>query len=960
MISRILKAKKSSWIFAVVMLFGHSPTVFAQDPLEDRQIVASVFYNANLTPSQIVDIVNDPMSTHKIKAVLGNPAAAEMLFGILYNPLQTPGDLHPMRVASRYIVLTYATTNAALGALPGVAGASSIDIAYMNSQVQYAAVISDELVPDPAPTDPTNTNFMWHAQLSNMAGLQDAWSFGPGWLGIGFFDGAIDLSHPDLLGSHNKLSSWYYDSGGVTSDGKRDIDFGGGGVHGMLTTGLAIARANNPRPLEINGQGTAGMCPGCRLLMQAGFRTTSATKGLNQMVLWGASVGNYSAGVGVQDPVTGELIDPVGTPCLPGPSALTSEHAMCVALKLMAKRDVMFFASAGNFDSLRQESGGVVVAGHYGVQWPAREPSLAYAVGGTHVTANPIGSRWTEAFWGHEPQWDVVGGSCPGPGYNFSNLDTRIECGSNYGPELDFAAPARDILSISKPTAPLAPGWCEDANFGSSNDGIRYCRGTSFSSPIVAGGAALLRSLDPRIQGFLIAQLMRETSRQSNSGAAVFSNDLGYGVPDFGAAARRLLGRSNGAQVVNRLTPVFHLGNEIQKDFLYTASPQVAVSAVTGDLYRSRTAPAGVGQIRPYSESPARLVMDYVFPDVLSPSNSAPYTVYPYGQSALSTDPTAYFSVFTGDRSVFGVQVKPLYRLALPDNPCDMNNSTYATALLGPGSVDYFITAANNPINFCDPPYEPYVYSVEGIEGYVMSSCPAQFSGCSDFSDMSKPQGLYLKYSIASTGKRFALLLGSQLSWSKYASYTHTVDGGSGLVGYVFPYWDSDVDRLIDGFERLIGTNRFSEDTDCDGSPDRAEFPALIVQPSGSDPVLGGTCGPEMTASITWTTSTTALGGKLATYTVSVVNPGSLPSQASVDVILIHGGKRLPGGVLPAACRDWTPNYIVPDSPPYTPWTQVCNVGAVASGTTKQSIFSWEVSTADDSERASVRPTIPW
>ena len=956
---RYIKFPKKVYFVLLAMFLISAESASAQNSLEDRQIVASVFFSAKLSPNEIIDIVNDPASSGGIKQTLGNPIMAEFLFGRLYNTQLPIDEFSPVRVASRYIILTYNSGSEAIAALPGVSAAAQIDIAYMNSRAQFSTVVTDELVADPAPTDPLNTNFMWHAQLSGMAGVQDAWSFGPGWLGIGFFDGAIDLTHPDLLGSQNKLGSWYYDPGPSSSQGTREIQFGTGGVHGMLTTGLALARANNPRPLQTFGQGTAGMCPGCRLLMQAGYRTSSIATGLTQATLWGASVANYSGGVsGGVHPTTKELIDPIGTPCVTGAFSQTSEHAVCAALKIMARRDVMFFASAGNFDSIRQESGGVVTGGHYGVQWPAREPFLTYAVGGTHVSSIATGDRWTESFWGNEPLWDVPNGSCPGAGYNFSNTNTRIECGSNYGPELDFAAPARDIISISKPSAPLAPGWCSDDNFGAADDGVRYCRGTSFSSPIVAGGAALLRSINPLLRGHVIANVMKETTRQSNSGTPVFNNSLGYGVPNFGVAAKRILGRSNGAQVNNRLTPVFYLTNEIHKDNLYTASPQVAVSAIAGDLYRSILATqGGQGQSRPYGGSPGRLVGRYVFPDVLSPSNSAPYTIYPPGHSNLSMDPTAYFNTFTGDKSVFGVQLRALYRLAT-DEFCDMNNSAYATAITGPGSVAYF--TSESPINFCDPPYKPYAYSIEGIEGYVMESCPSQFGTCSDYTDMSKPQGLYLRYSLAASEKRFALLLGSQLSWSKYSTYLGTVDGGTGLLGYVFPHWDSDVDYIDDGFERLIGTNRFNEDTDCDAVPDRAEFPVDLVQNVGSDPVLGGSCGPQPTASVSWTTSTTGSGGKVATYTISVVNPSSLPTQSSVDVVFIHGGKRKPGTTLPAACRDWTSNEACPDCPPYLPWTQVCNVGTVNSGTTKQSTFSWEVSPADDSERASVRPSIPW
>jgi hypothetical protein len=953
-VDKLYVTKVLRWVILLVAATGAFSSV-AGELLEDRQIVALVSQDSSLSASQIVVAMSGSNKNSPLRQALGNPLNCELLQDVAFLPTANTDDDYPSNVSLRYLVLTYSSSTSASSALSVVSGNAMIDIAYLNSRLSYSSTITDELVSDPAPADPLNTNFLWHTQLMNMTGLQDAWSFGSGWLGFGIFDGAPDLSQPDLQGSYNKLGSWHYDVGVSQPQGRRDVIYDplNAGVHGTLTTALVAGRANNPRPGESIGQGTVGMCPGCRLMIQAGVLTTSITKGLDQLARWGASVVSFSGGLGSgADPVTRELIDPIGTPCALGNVA--NQHASCPPLKLLAQRDVMFFAAAGNFDSIREENAGSVINGHYGVQWPARDPNLAYAVGGVHVSTSATGARWTESFWPSEP-WDVAGGKCPGIGYNGTSLTTRKECGSNYGPELDFAAPARDVVSIVAPGASLAPGWCEDAALGTSNDGVAYCRGTSFSTPIVAGGAALLRSLNPLVHGQGVAQLMMETSKQAVAGVPVFDPELGYGIPDFGAAARRIMGKSNGAQVTNRLTPVFLLGNEVQKDFLYTASPQVATAAVAGDLYRSRTSPAGVGQARFYDQSPER-VFPYVFPDTRSPLFSG-FSVSIFPESGRYIDPGSYFHSFTGDRPVLGTPLKPLYRLALPDNICDLSNSAYATAMTGLGSVEYFTqVVGNNPKNFCGTPVKAHAYSIEGIEGYVFQNCPVGFGACNDFSDLSKPQGLYLKYSNSASGQRFALLLGSQMSWAKYSTYTQTVDGADGLIGYVFPNWDSDADGLIDGFERLLGTDRFNTDSDCDGMPDGEEFPLASVQETGKDPMLGGSCGPRLTANVTWTTTINSQGGKIATYTVNVTNPASLPSQANVSVVFLHGGKRVAGALLPSTCSDWVPDpNTPPDAPPYHPETEICSIGQVASGTTNTTVLSWEVAAVDDAERASVK-----
>jgi subtilisin family serine protease len=95
-------------------------------------------------------------------------------------------------------------------------------------------------------------------------------------------------------------------------------------------------------------------------------------------------------------------------------------------------------------------------------------------------------------------------GSCPGVitvGATTSS-DTRANF-SNYGSAVTIAAPGVGILSTfwrgHDIAAPGYPVTCGDSTFGSASDGMGYCSGTSMASPIVAGAAALLLSVNPSL-----------------------------------------------------------------------------------------------------------------------------------------------------------------------------------------------------------------------------------------------------------------------------------------------------------------------------------------------------------------------------------------------------------------------------------------------------------------------------
>lgn len=89
------------------------------------------------------------------------------------------------------------------------------------------------------------------------------------------------------------------------------------------------------------------------------------------------------------------------------------------------------------------------------------------------------------------------------------------------GPQIDVSAPGVGIMSIIQGNATDSASPASD--------------GTSFSSPMVAGIAALMRSLDPTMSVRDITRYIDFTAKQKPSGSG-FNNNLGFGVVDAGAA----------------------------------------------------------------------------------------------------------------------------------------------------------------------------------------------------------------------------------------------------------------------------------------------------------------------------------------------------------------------------------------------------------------------------------------
>jgi subtilisin family serine protease len=128
--------------------------------------------------------------------------------------------------------------------------------------------------------------------------------------------------------------------------------------------------------------------------------------------------------------------------------------------------------------------------------------------------------------------------------------------------------------------------------------------GTSMAAPLVTAAVGLVRSVNPLLRAAAVHDLLRCTA-EPMTGSQVWSGEppnapptitplmatqlTGAGRLDAKAAVMRTLGTVGGQTLRNRLIPVFSLTTwpeALRQSWLFTTSPQVAMSAMFGDLHR--------------------------------------------------------------------------------------------------------------------------------------------------------------------------------------------------------------------------------------------------------------------------------------------------------------------------------------------------------------------------------------
>ena len=181
--------------------------------------------------------------------------------------------------------------------------------------------------------------------------------------------------------------------------------------------------------------------------------------------------------------------------------------------------------------------------------------SLRHAYDSDVVVVSAVGNSYTNRDLGQtsyypacydtkEENWILGVGSI--------NLSGQLSNFSNYGECLDILAPGEDVYSIER----YAPAYGYKDEFGGP------WRGTSFSTPLVAGTAALIRSVRPEWSAKEVIQTILKSTDPVSSIYGALAGKLGSGRLNAGRALG-LAGQTKPAEEKLRGTFYFNKKNEI-------------------------------------------------------------------------------------------------------------------------------------------------------------------------------------------------------------------------------------------------------------------------------------------------------------------------------------------------------------------------------------------------------------
>jgi subtilisin family serine protease len=173
---------------------------------------------------------------------------------------------------------------------------------------------------------------------------------------------------------------------------------------------------------------------------------------------------------------------------------------------------------------------------------------LVAAAGNEHADGNPI--EYPAAAL-QPPDSNGQGGA--GLSVGASTMAGRRASFSNTGSHVSLAAPGERVFGAIAASSPRA-WWPRSALPGSQAGLYGWASGTSFSTPEVAGAAALVWAANPALKAQQVAAILKATA----SGGGLWSPRLGYGVIDAAAAVARARGETVAPRA--RRLSVHHVG----------------------------------------------------------------------------------------------------------------------------------------------------------------------------------------------------------------------------------------------------------------------------------------------------------------------------------------------------------------------------------------------------------------
>ena len=473
-----------------------------------------------------------------------------------------------------------------------------------------------------------------------------------------------------------------------------------------------------------------------------------------------------------------------------GYCANNPNESWCAALTTAFYRDVTIVASAGNSRTV--------------LQFPANDIR----------TLDAGGFDQNVALWDLSPPRPNTA-NCPSPNLTGENLGD--ECGSNFAviggdPPQELMASANQALSTTYPGKNWDLFSCGDGYPGPGwGNGKGLCTGTSMSAPQISGVVGILRSINPLVgtsvpnpnlgQTVGIRTVLARTTFEAQANpASYFTSTFGYGHPDAAAAARMMMGRVAGRQVLNRVTPLFRLYSSAAQDYADTTSPQFATALLI----------SAAAAYQPQG------------------SSTPGYTSFPPaepGQPALPAPKAAAYVLTTEYKPWPNSPVLlPLYLLDRTRN-WPLGCTTGSPGCNSHRDFLLLTTTADIQQAHTDG------FNLRTIQGYIYQTCSPEPTCI--------PSGAQKFYRECNTTiDDCATFLESERTTFEGNGYTGAYPATSSKVlGYAYPGTDSDGDGLIDGLEYVIGTDPFLADSDGNGQSDGLAYPMAGVPVS--DPCLG-------------------------------------------------------------------------------------------------------------------------
>ncbi len=352
---------------------------------------------------------------------------------------------------------------------------------------------------------PTDPYFDEQGHLENRTGsgvrsgidlnVRAAWPMSRGeGISIGIVDDGFQVIHPDLKDPGEGQPHYDFVEGRSHANTAPPIN----GWHGTNVAGLAAARGDN-------GVGISGVAPAARL---------------TSMVIFGESDFDFASDLELarlfQHETSRVQIQnhswASGTAILNGPSRLVRQAITNAVTRGRNGRGVVIVRSAGNF-----RAGGVSHPGNGNVNddlYPS-DP---------HVIAVAASDREGKATTYSSPGAPVLVAAPSGDSENNSpNLMTT------------------DLVGSSGANSSSLPSSRPDYAFGSTG-----FNGTSASSPLVSGIAALILSKRPNLHYRDVQYILAMSAKhyfddphtQLNGGGFLVNDNIGFGIPDAGVAVR--------------------------------------------------------------------------------------------------------------------------------------------------------------------------------------------------------------------------------------------------------------------------------------------------------------------------------------------------------------------------------------------------------------------------------------